>query len=77
MVTGGLFFAGGSMALFGSLLYISPSSDSINWTYLVLAFLLRACQALGSAGFLTASMALIAIVFPGNSTKVLVRTQAV
>ena len=75
MVTGGLFFAGGSTALFGSLAYISPSSDGISWTYLVLAFLLRGCQALGSAGFLTASMTLIAIVFSGNSTTVLVRTQ--
>ena len=76
MVTGGVFIAGGSTVLFGLLSYISPSSDGINWTYLILAFLLRGCQALGSAGFMTASMALIAIAFPKNSTAILVRTKA-
>ena len=76
MVTAGLFFAGGSMALFGLLAYISPSSNGISWTYLILAFLLRGCQALGSAGFMTASMTLITIVFPKYSITVLVRTQA-
>ena len=76
MVTTGLFVSGGSTALFGLLSYISPSYDGISWTYLVLAFLLRSCQAVGSAGFITASMTLITIVFPKNSTTVLVRTQA-
>ena len=76
MVTGGLFVAGGSTALFGLLSYISPSSDGISWTYLVLAFLLRGCQALGSAAFTTASMTLITIAFPENSTTILVRTKA-
>ena len=76
MVTSGVFVAGGSTVLFGLLSYISPSSGGISWTYLVLAFLLRGCQALGSAGFMTASMALIAITFPKNSTTILVRTQA-
>ena len=72
MLVLGLFFAGGSTALFGLLSYISPSLDGISWTYLVLAFLLRGCQAIGLAGHITASMTLVSITFTENTTSIMV-----
>lgn len=77
MFTLGLFFSGGSTILFGLLQYlpISEKGTGIDYVYLVLAFLIRGSQAVGSSAFVTASMTLVSITFTENTTTVLVSLQ--
>ena len=75
MLICGVFFTGGSTALFGLLEYVplpSPSDNSVDVTYLVLATILRVAQAIGTAAVLVSVMTLQTLSFPDSTTTILV-----
>ena len=74
MTVYGIFFAGGSTALFGVLEYLpmKGSEGKPDVEYLIIAFLLRFAHALGHTAFITATMTLLSVRLSENAALVMV-----
>ena len=74
MAVFGLFFTGGSTALFGVLEYLTTKENpkGRDIAYLALAFTLRTGQALGNTAYSTASLTILSVCFTETATTVMV-----